>query len=88
MAAHHLCPCQLKADHPAVWSRILEMCRDEDVRVRKAAMHTLTDGSPKEREADVIQTLESMYSDPDRKLRRQVRQRLATYRASGRLNQP
>jgi HEAT repeat protein len=87
LAAHHLCPCQLKTNHRQAWDRILELCQDDDLRVRKAVIHTLTDGSPKEREVDIVQALESMYNDDDRKLRRMVRQTLARYRATGKLNE-
>ncbi len=60
---HDLCPCELKADHPAAWSRILELCRDEALDVRKAALHTLTDGSPRERAGDIVRAMESMYNE-------------------------
>lgn len=85
-AARELCPCELKADHPAAWSRVFELTRDDDARVRRIAFHTLTDGSPRQREADVLAALEGMYNDPDVRLRRSVRQRLARYRRSGQIN--
>ncbi len=85
-AARELCPCELKADHPEAWSRVFELTRDDDAGVRRIAFHTLTDGSPRQREADVLAALKGMYDDPDLRLRRSVRQRLARYRRSGRIN--
>ena len=85
-AARELCPCELKADHPEAWSRVFELTRDDDARVRRIAFHTLTDGSPRQREADVLAALQGMYDDSDLGLRRKVRQRLAKYRRSGRIN--
>jgi HEAT repeat protein len=85
-AVRALCPCQLKADHPRVWDRLLEMARDESVVVRRNVFHVLADGSPRHREAQVVAVVEGMHDDPDPKLRRHVRRLLAHYRHGGRLN--
>lgn len=85
-AARELCPCELKADHPEAWSRVFELTRDDDAQVRRIAYHTLTDGSPRQREPDVLAALEGMHDDPDLRLRRSVRKRLAGYRRTGRIN--
>jgi hypothetical protein len=49
-------------------------------------MHTLCDGSPASREADIIAALEGMYNDPSEKLRRKVRQAVMSYRKTGKWN--
>ncbi len=84
-SVHALCPCSLKASVDRVWDRLLDMVTD-DPKVRARVLHTLADGSPREREQEVVRALESMQHDPDAHLRRRVRQLLAHYRAGGRLN--
>src|ERR1700761_224676 len=69
----YLCPCHMRRNRPEVWDRILELARDTDLGVRKTVFHILGDGSPPEREQDVIAAMESMYQDPDLKLRRCAR---------------
>jgi len=85
-AARELCPCHVQGNVPEIWDRLLTLVHDPDVRVRKAVFHTLADGSPNEREAEVVAALESMYQDPDPGLRRHVRRLLAAYRRCGRIN--
>ncbi len=63
--------------------QILEDSRSPGVGLRKRAARELC---PCELKADVLAVLEGMYDDPDLKLRRSVRQRLARYRRSGRIN--
>ena len=62
------------------------MGSDADLAVRRSVVHVLCDGSPREREAEVVQALEGMYQDPDRKLRRQIRGLLAHYKRTGKIN--
>ena len=85
-AVRELCPCELKFNSQAVWSRLIEMAKDSHVSVRQNVLHVICDGSPQERETEVVQALEGMYQDPDRKLRRQVRQILARYKHTGNVN--
>lgn len=85
-AVRLLCPCELKVNDRAAWDRILELTRDRDLGVRRNALHTLVDGSPREREPEVVEALEGMRDDPDARLRRQVRKLLARYRRTGRIN--
>jgi hypothetical protein len=85
-ALHALCPCQLKADYPDVWDRVLEMVSDADPKVRAHVFHVLGDGSPRSREGEVAQALEALHNDPDPGLRRRARKLLAHYRRTGRLN--
>ena len=85
-AVHRLCPCQLKADYPEVWQRLLAMVHDEDAKVRAQVLHSLGDGSPRRREAEVVAAVEAMRDDPDPSLRRRVRHLLAQYRRTGRIN--
>ncbi len=85
-AVRDLCPCELKLNDAATWDRILELTCDPDLGVRRNALHTLIDGSPREREADVVAALEGMRDDAHLKLRRQVRKILARYRRTGRIN--
>lgn len=85
-AVDQLCPCRLKADYPQVWDRLLGMATDVDVKVRSHVFHVLGDGSPRTREAEVVQAMERMQHDPDPGLRRRARKLLATYRRTGRIN--
>ena len=85
-AVQQLCPCHLKADYEPVWDRLLEMVDDHDVKVRGHVLHALCDGSPRSREGQVVAALEAMRNDPDQGLRRRVRQTLAQYRRTGRVN--
>lgn len=47
-AARELCPCEIKVNDGQVWDRILELCGDPDVSVRRSVLHTMIDGSPRE----------------------------------------
>ena len=81
-----LCPCHVKADNDEVWNRIFELANDSHRSVRAHVLHALGDGSPRERESDVVQTVEAMANDPDPKIRRSVRRLLAQYRRTGKIN--
>ena len=81
-----LCPCHVQTNIPEVWDRLLEMTNDPDPKVRGTILHTLADGSPRERETQIVQAIEGMYHDPDPKLRRRVRRLLAQYRRTGNIN--
>ena len=85
-AVRELCPCELKFNSEVAWDRLLEMASDEDVRVRRNGLHVLCDGSPRSREGEVVQAIEVMQTDPDQKLRRQVRNLLAGYKRTGKIN--
>ena len=43
-AATYLCPCHVRRRIEDVWQALYRMLEDSDVRVRKAAWHTLEDG--------------------------------------------
>jgi HEAT repeat protein len=85
-AVHALCPCNLKANYEQVWDRLLAMITDEDASVRDQVLHTLGDGSPREREREVLQAVEQLQHDKDEKVRRKARKVLASYRHGGRIN--
>ena len=85
-AVQALCPCHVQGDEAGVWDRILEMVQDADASVRRSVFHALTDGSPRAREADVMAAIEQMRQDDDLRLRRSVRQFMAQYRRTGRVN--
>ena len=82
----NLCPCHVRYNNAVVWDRILEMQADEDPGVRSIVLHNLCDGSPRDREPEVIAAVERMANDSDLKLRRRARNALATYRRSGNIN--
>lgn len=44
VAAQYLCPCHLRRRVEAAWEALYRMLEDPDVRVRRAAWHTLEDG--------------------------------------------
>ena len=85
-AVVHLCPCHVRRNDDRVWDRVLTMAEDRDAKVRNAALHVLTDGSPRSRESQVVGVLERMYHEPDAKLRRKARHILTQYRRTGDLN--
>ncbi len=85
-ALHELCPCQVKADYPDLWDRVLEMVSDGDAKVRGHVLHLLGDGSPRAREDEVVQAVERLWNDPAPGLRRRARRLLAHYRRTGRIN--
>ncbi|HVK03312.1 MAG TPA: HEAT repeat domain-containing protein [Armatimonadaceae bacterium] len=43
-AAENLCPCHVRRHIPEVWEALYRMLEDPEVRVRRAAWHTLEDG--------------------------------------------
>src|SRR5690348_14167354 len=79
-ALQSLCPCHVKRNEPRVWDRILSLVDDPSQRVRSHVFHLLADGSPHEREADVVTAIERLQQDPDERLRRRARKLLAAYR--------
>jgi hypothetical protein len=85
-ALRSLCPCHVKRNEPRVWDRILLLAKDSSPKVRSHAFHLLADGSPREREGDVVVEIERLQQDPDEKLRRRARKLMAQYRRGGRIN--
>ena len=86
LAAKNLCGCHVRADHPEIWDRILEMLGDPEAKVRSDAVHALGDSSPNHRVHDFAAALEPLYNDPDRQLRKRVRKVLNNYRRTGSVN--
>jgi hypothetical protein len=85
-AVQSLCPCHVKRNDPRVWDRVLQLVDDPAVEVRRWVFHLLGDGSPREREAQVVAAMERFTLDPDKKLQRRARQVLAQYRRGGTIN--
>lgn len=85
-AVRAMCPCELRANVPTVWRRILELADDPDPNVRQWVLHNLCDGSPAEYRREVVETLERLARDADPRIRRQARQVLAGYRRTGKVN--
>ncbi|PRP75020.1 hypothetical protein PROFUN_07413 [Planoprotostelium fungivorum] len=73
-ALRELCPCHVLRNVPEFWDRIIDMANDPDARVRYQVLHNLCDGSPKDREEDVIETIERMHNDENKLIRRRVHQ--------------
>ena len=44
LAASFLCPCHVRKRIDEVWAALYRMLEDEDIKVRRAAWHTLEDG--------------------------------------------
>lgn len=86
IAVANLCPCHVRSDYPPVWDRVLEMIHDPDPLVRRTVVHMLADGSPRGRQAQVLEALDALRNDPDRKVRRQVHHVLGEQRRTGRVN--
>ena len=85
-AVEALCPCRVKCNDPRVWDRVLQLVQDPALEVRRWVFHVLGDGSPREREAQMVAAMEQFTRDPDRKLQRRARQVLAQYRRRGTIN--
>lgn len=85
-AVQSLCPCHVKRNDARVWDRVLELVDDPALDVRRWVFHLLGDGSPREREAQVVAAFERLTRDPDKKLQRRARQVLAKYRQDGTIN--
>jgi hypothetical protein len=85
-AVQSLCPCHVKRNDERVWDRVLGLVDDPSRDVRRWVFHLLGDGSPREREAQVVAAFERFTRDPDRKLQRRARQVLAKYRRGGTIN--
>jgi hypothetical protein len=85
-ALRALCPCELKSKVSEVWKRVLEMAADPDAVVRRWTVHVLCDGSPAPYRGEIVRILESLYQDPDDRVRRAVRKVLANHRHTGNLN--
>jgi hypothetical protein len=85
-AVQSLCPCHVKRNDAQVWDRVLALVDDPSLDVRRWVFHLLGDGSPREREAEVVAAFERFTRDPDKKLQRRARQVLAKYRQEGTIN--
>jgi hypothetical protein len=85
-ALRALCPCVVKRDDKRIWDRVLEMVSDPSEKVRRHVFHLLGDGSPRDRECEVIAAIERLQFDSDERLRRRARKLLAHYRRSGEIN--
>ena len=69
-AASFLCPCHLRRRIGDVWDALFRMMEDDDVRVRRAAWHTLEDGGkPDDRRLDRLVDRLSR-TETDRRVRR------------------
>lgn len=85
VALKNLCTCHVQADDDRVWAALLRMFNDEHPRVRREALHALTDSTPASRTQDVVHALERRYGGPDASLRRRIRRTLSHYRRTGAL---
>ena len=85
-AIRALCPCHVQANRPEIWDTLIVLAADPNADVRRDVLHTLADGSPREREQQILMLWEAMYQDPDLKIRKQVRSLLAQYRRTGKIN--
>jgi HEAT repeat protein len=86
LALKCLCPCHVRRERTDVWERVFELAEDPDPGVRHDAIHSLTDGSPRDLAPRVHAALDRASTDPDRKVRRYVRDLRARQRRTGRVN--
>lgn len=86
LALKNLCPCHVKANHPEVWERVLEMVDDPDPRVRDEVVHALGDGSPKDRVLEVVAAADKLRNDRDKRVRRRAQRILRSYHRTGKVN--
>src|SRR5258705_12850703 len=85
VAIKNLCTCHVQADDDRAWAALLRAFDDGDVRVRREALHALTDSTPATRVPDVVRALERRYGDSDPSLRRRIRRTLLHCRRTGQL---
>ena len=77
VAARNLCPCHVRRRIESVWDALYRMLEDENVRVRRAAWHTLEDGGcPDDPALDAIFD-RVLLSETDRQVRRFVEDLIA-----------
>jgi len=86
LALRELCPCHVKKNIKEFWDRIIEMIHDPDPDVRYQVVHNLCDGSPNEREFDVINAIKELEHDESRIVRRAVNRVLSSYNRTGKWN--
>eukprot|EP01118_Nematostelium_gracile_P001108 TRINITY_DN11134_c0_g1_i1.p1 TRINITY_DN11134_c0_g1~~TRINITY_DN11134_c0_g1_i1.p1 ORF type:complete len:114 (+),score=24.21 TRINITY_DN11134_c0_g1_i1:122-463(+) len=82
-ALKEFCPCNVRKDIDLIWERIMEMVDDDSPTVRYQVVHNLCDGAPKHMEDKIVTQLETMWNDPDLKVRKAVRRVLNSYRRTG-----
>jgi hypothetical protein len=85
-ALQQLCPCHVKNNVDEFWNRILEMVDDSEMGIKKQVLHNLCDGSPKERETDIIQAIKKLSREDDKEIRRICHKVLANYNKTGKWN--
>jgi HEAT repeat protein len=73
-AAENLCPCHVRRRIEPVWEALYRMLEDPDVRVRRAAWHTLEDGgTPGDPALDAI-IERALKNETDRRVRNLMHQ--------------
>jgi hypothetical protein len=83
-AAEFLCPCHVRRRIGEVWEALFIMLEDPDLKVRKAAFHTLEDGG-KPDDPVLKEIFERASNDPDPKIRSQAQRYLSEDRIQERL---
>jgi len=86
LALRELCPCHVKKNITEFWDRIIDMIHDPDPDVRYQVVHNLCDGSPNEREVDVINAIKELEHDESKIVRRAVNRVLSSYNRTGKWN--
>ena len=71
-AARFLCPCHIRRRREDVWQALYRMLEDTDLRVRKAAWHTLEDGGRPDDPALGAIFERAVEKEPDKGIRRQA----------------
>lgn len=101
-ALGELCPCRVKDDVDEFWERVFDMVNDPDAAVRYQVLHTICDGSPGHLEDRVMDCVDELNRDSDKKvrfislrrlsihnvvqIRRAAHKVMASYRKSGKWN--
>ncbi|MEZ4675432.1 MAG: HEAT repeat domain-containing protein [Caldilineaceae bacterium] len=71
-AAENLCPCHVRRRVDDVWAALYHMMQDPDVRVRRAAWHTLEDGGSPNDPAFLPILAHALQNETDSQVRRFV----------------
>ncbi|HRW07309.1 MAG TPA: HEAT repeat domain-containing protein [Caldilineaceae bacterium] len=69
-AAQNLCPCHVRRRIDEVWQALYQMMEDPDVRVRRAAWHTLEDGGSPNDPAFLPILHRALHNETDPQVRR------------------
>jgi len=85
-ALRRICICKIQKNVDKFWNRIFEMHTDPSPEVRYNVLHNILDGSSEYLELKVIETVQNLQYDEDKRIRRVCNKVLTIYRKTGKWN--